>query len=515
MVICTYAGAQVSGIIMRSLGLPSLLGQLLFGLFLSLFLSSPLPLSLTSPLKSLSLTVLLIRAGISINISNLLPEFYLTLGLSFLPFVIEAGVVAGFSWFLLNEASAFMIGALISDVSPAVTTPIFLSMLPPPSSPLHPPLKRFTSVLLASSNLNSVVSIHCFYIAFEVTFHTGSALVRGIIGVAESIIGPVMGMVAGWGITKLGGERGGIVSGSLMGMSATFLVAGMEFKLSGAGALAALFTAISVFNPLPWRSLPTPLPSNVTKIPLSTSFSSTWGQPASVHRSDSPPPPSIPSLNTEVSLIYRKLWENVFEALLFGLLGAEIDFTKIDQRTVLVGTAIIACGLVFRFGATYLCCRSIGGYCYKRSLFVATCWMPKATVQAALCTIALDFVRSDAWWKLESKGHPHYSETEMNAYRVKWEGRATDVLNVGVLSIILTAPICAYIIPKLVRPLVEEPLLLKLKETETVRQRNSFGTQGQAQVNTSIDGSQTWVETPTKSSGMSYDMEEIKRVKSV
>ena len=56
----------------------------------------------------------------------------------------------------------------------------------------------------------------------------------------------------------------------------------------------------------------------------------------------------------------------------------------------------------------------------------------------------------------------------MNAYRVKWEGRATDVLNVGVLSIILTAPICAYIIPKLVRPLVEEPLLLKLKE---VRER--------------------------------------------
>ncbi|GMH52741.1 hypothetical protein TrST_g13546 [Triparma strigata] len=301
MVICTYAGAQVSGIIMRSLSLPSLLGQLLFGLFLSLFLSSPLPLSITSPLKSLSLTVLLIRAGISINISNLLPEFYLTLGLSFLPFVIEAGVVAGFSWFLLNQGNG----------------------------------------------------------------------------------------------------------------------------------------------------------------------------------------------------------------------GAEIDFTKIDQRTVLVGTAIIACGLVFRFGATYLCCRSIGGYCYKRSLFVATCWMPKATVQAALCTIALDFVRSDAWWKLESKGHPHYSETEMNAYRVKWEGRATDVLNVGVLSIILTAPICAYIIPKLVRPLVEEPLLLKLKEAGTVRQRNSFGTQGQAQVYTSIDGSQTWVETPTKLSGMSYDMEEIKRVKSV
>jgi len=428
-----------------------------------------------------------------------------------------------------------MIGALVSDVSPAVTTPIFLSMLMRYGSDpqIGDSVKRMTSVLLASSNINSVVAIHSFYIAFEVTFHTGSPLVRGMIGFAEAVIGPVLGLLAGWFVAKLGGDKPIYIATTLMLVSTCFLLLGSELRLSGGGALAALSTAVAVFNPLPWRHRPgaqnLPTPNDTILGEQSRTFSRTFSgaSSSSISISDAKDssiqcPYDSQYMNDAIAGIYRFAWDNGFEACLFGLLGCEIDLSKITSNALFCSTAIIISGLVVRFIVTFFCCRVMGGWNWQNSLFVATCWIPKATVQAALCTIALDFVRSEAWWDLEKEGHPGYSEAQFLEYREKWEGRATDVLNVGVLSIVLTAPICAFIIPKLIEPLVEEPFRKKAKEAEILRQRNNMNTNtsmsmnmAEVQVGVGVTlgiglGGNTWNASPSKE-----EMEEIKRVKSV
>lgn len=69
-------------------------------------------------------------------------------------------------------------------------------------------------------------------------------------------------------------------------------------------------------------------------------------------------------------------------------------------------------------------------------MFTCITWCPKATVQAALSTVALDYVRlSDNRNEFDDAGGDTDYDTS--------EDRATIVLTVAVLSIILTAPFFA------------------------------------------------------------------------
>ena len=64
--------------------------------------------------------------------------------------------------------------------------------------------------------------------------------------------------------------------------------------------------------------------------------------------------------------------------------------------------------------------------------------MPKATVQAALSTVAIDYVQE------KHKGDEEMAE------------KAVEILNIGVMCILLTAPTFAIIIPRVTHLLIEE-----------------------------------------------------------
>ncbi|KAI4889762.1 hypothetical protein NFI96_019377, partial [Prochilodus magdalenae] len=125
-----------------------------------------------------------------------------------------------------------------------------------------------------------------------------------------------------------------------------------------------------------------------------------------------------------VEEVVDKAWD-VFQPLLFGLIGAEITISALDPRTVGLGLAALSIALTVRIFFTYLMVLC-AGFNLKEKLFIALAWMPKATVQAAIGSTALDMARSK-------------QEEQMQQYGM-------DVLTVAVLSILITAPIGALLI---------------------------------------------------------------------
>uniref|UniRef100_A0A3P8VH41 Cation/H+ exchanger transmembrane domain-containing protein n=1 Tax=Cynoglossus semilaevis TaxID=244447 RepID=A0A3P8VH41_CYNSE len=117
-------------------------------------------------------------------------------------------------------------------------------------------------------------------------------------------------------------------------------------------------------------------------------------------------------------------WD-VFQPLLFGLIGAEIRVSELEGHTVGLGIASLLIALLVRVSFTFVCVLC-AGFNLKEKLFIAIAWMPKATVQAAIGSTALDMART--------KDSP-----ELQVYGMK-------VLTVAVLSILLTAPVGAIII---------------------------------------------------------------------
>mmetsp|Transcript_7230 Transcript_7230/g.12151 ORF Transcript_7230/g.12151 Transcript_7230/m.12151 type:complete len:358 (-) Transcript_7230:722-1795(-) len=129
-----------------------------------------------------------------------------------------------------------------------------------------------------------------------------------------------------------------------------------------------------------------------------------------------------------VSDLYKKLWAYAQPAL-FMLIGAEVFVRKISASSILTAAIILALAMPVRFLVTYLSVSTSAVLTIKERLFVCLAWMPKATVQAALGSVVLDYAR------------------ELN---IEDDGVIDDTLDVGeviltlaVLSILITAPIGA------------------------------------------------------------------------
>ncbi|MGH0151108.1 UNVERIFIED_CONTAM: hypothetical protein FKN15_059714 [Acipenser sinensis] len=126
-------------------------------------------------------------------------------------------------------------------------------------------------------------------------------------------------------------------------------------------------------------------------------------------------------------------WD-IFQPLLFGLIGAEISVTSLNPSTVGLGVATLSIALVIRIVFTFVMVL-FAGFNVKEKLFVSLAWVPKATVQAAIGSVALDTAREKQNVLLEKYG--------------------MDVLTVAFLAILITAPMGALIIglagPRLLR----------------------------------------------------------------
>ncbi|KAI1238508.1 hypothetical protein IHE44_0013242 [Lamprotornis superbus] len=115
----------------------------------------------------------------------------------------------------------------------------------------------------------------------------------------------------------------------------------------------------------------------------------------------------------------------VFGSIYFGFPGSGGLCTLVLAFVAGLCVAILGIALVVRIVATFLMV-SFAGFNFKEKVFVSLAWIPKATVQAAIGSLALDTARRHQDEQLEKYG--------------------MDVLTVAFLAILITAPIGALVI---------------------------------------------------------------------
>jgi len=369
------------------------------------------------------------------------------------------------SYFLLSPSTGIMCGCLIADVSPAVTTPILINLKD--SFPSVPYVTSLTSSLLAASNLNSVVAIQVFFTVFSFTFHSKPANVGFVIG--QTLVNVIGGTLIGFLIGRFVGStlpRNPSLSGPLLFTLGVSIMVGLKaFDFAGAGALATLSAAVGVSNP-------------------SASMVRNRGR-------------EYAKVSKDLGNFFSLVWNNGLEASLFVLLGSSFNYRTMTARTLIVGAGIVAVGVVARFAATYGT-SVMGGWNRRNSLFISFCWLPKATVQAALSTVVLEHISSPSWVAYEREGHPEYTEQDLEDYLQVWLYRANELLNVAVVSILLTAPLGAWGLAKLVEILIVPGATKdqgKLQDLVLVETMDNIELEAQRLCNLK---SATWAYTPTK-----------------
>ena len=130
------------------------------------------------------------------------------------------------------------------------------------------------------------------------------------------------------------------------------------------------------------------------------------------------------------------VWSLICQPLLFGVIGSALDFGIIPGETIPKSMLVCFLGLCFRLPMAFF--STYGkGLEHKERAFVALSWIPKATVQAALCAVPLQKIK-DA---LEKEHCTTASPPVCDEYYEKWEKWGYDVLTTAVLSILMTAPL--------------------------------------------------------------------------
>ena len=377
-----FAGAAVLGRLVPYAGLPPLLGMLLAGLLLRNVpgdLIAGFSDDWASLLKAAALSVILLRAGLGLSLPALRAMGGPTLRLAFGPVLFEAGLIGLLAMALLDlpAAWAFLLGFTLSAVSPAVVVPSLLKL----QRGGYGVAKGIPTMVLAAASLDDVVAISGFGAFLGIAFAEGSLLLNILRGPIELVAGLVLGAILGIIAIPVrhapAGWRCVVVSG--LGMAAT--LGGRKFEVTGTGALATVVFGFIVRQ--------------------------TWGE----------------QRVQIVSSTLRSVWVYGAEIILFSLIGAAVDLDVVQADVVGKGILMLAISIVLRAGVTVACVLGTP-LNWRERLFMAFAWLPKATVQAALGSIALDTARD------RNEG-PTAIE------------RGETILTLAVLVILITAPIGA------------------------------------------------------------------------
>ena len=339
----------------RRLGLPTIIGMLLIGVALgpwALNLLDPSILGVSADLRQMALIIILLKAGLSLDLADLKKVGRSAVLMAFLPASCEI-----LAFFLLAPAllgvtriEALVMGAVLGAVSPAVVVPRMVRLM----ETGYGVDKSIPQLIMAGASCDDVYVIVLFSTFVGMAQGQGANL-AGLAGVPVSIaLGVALGALTGWGLGRWFGRaraRGRGVRGSvkviiLLGIS--FLLVAIESWLQGRVPLSGLLAVISMACALRMTSDP----------PVSARLSEKFG----------------------------KLWLAA-EVVLFVLVGAAVD-VRYTLSAGLAALAMILAALVFRAAGVWLCLLG-SPLCAKERLFCVIAYLPKATVQAAIGAVPL------------------------------------------------------------------------------------------------------------------------------
>eukprot|EP00038_Savillea_parva_P015960 m.15451 g.15451 ORF g.15451 m.15451 type:complete len:617 (+) comp3266_c0_seq1:64-1914(+) len=483
--------STVAASALDALQLPALCGPLLVGVLLgNVGMLDAVTPEVRRILKGASVALIMLRAGLSLNLRTLMKSGRLTLLLASVPCLVETAAAATASLLLFDVMVlpwAVMLGFALSDVSPAVTVPLLTDL----KNRMFGTEQGIPTVLLAAGSLNSVLCIVCFEISMQFAVASDGASVPETIGrgVGGLFAGVLVGGLAGTATRGLiaAVPRGGLLaSGTRQGMAlllaAFVLYFGFGIKgvnLGGAGTMACVAVGaafahtrrqgnhahhddmqvvivdeddndnIGEVNSTDARIINRVNDNRGPRISLDFKAPSPLDyKPVSGPEADQTDNDDNNNNNSnhdaEISAqdALKYMWETVGQMFLFGLLGGALELKRIPPPVLGKAVALILLALPFRLVATYYTA-ALSKWSFKERLFTAVSYLPKATVQAALSTVALQYV----------EGHEaDYDSTD--AYTRDLD-RSMLILAAATLSIIITAPAGAVAIgwsgPRLLR----------------------------------------------------------------
>lgn len=408
----TVLGSSVIvGFLAEAIKLPPLLGMILAGLVLRNVRVQPFSNELPSPyyvfVRSIGLMVILLRSGLELDMSVLQNDGWkAVLSLTCFPAILEA-IVSGFCAYALLKIPLMFgmtLGFILSAVSPAVVVSGMLLL----QEGGYGVKKGIPSLVIAAASFDDILAISGFSIFVDFAFQEeNSSFIENIMhGPSTIVFGLLLGCFGGiiLSIEQVWNQSWKLAIALLVcGFSFTFGMSKLHF--AGSGMLACLVMGIVYRSRL------------VTQY-LSKDSTDVCMESKTKHASD-------------IALKLAVLWDSFFEPLLFGVIGHALHFDNSFETIydIMPPILVVLCGLTCRLMMAYIATKSKVGLTTNERLFISLVWIPKATVQAALCSLPLDLARNKN--SVDSTDFVKWSEI---------------IMKTSILSILITAPVGSMVV---------------------------------------------------------------------
>lgn len=348
------AGLAMAAICQR-LKLPRIIGMLITGIVLGpnlLDFLDPSIISISADLRQIALIIILLKAGFSLNLSDLKKVGRSAIMMSFVPASFEILAFFLFAPHILRitRIEAAIMGAVLGAVSPAVVVPRMVQLM----DMKYGTNKSIPQLIITGASCDDIFVIVLFT-TFIGMAQGNSANIFDFINIPISIIlGILLGAVFGWLLSlffETAYAHRHCVRNStkvIIVLGISFLFMAIENRLQVYVSVSGLLAVVSMACILNMKS---------------TAF-----------------------VSKRLSEKFGKLWIAA-EVILFVLVGAAVDI----QYTMEAGFAafgMILLALAFRAVGVSICllCTSLS---LKERLFCIIAYLPKATVQAAIGSVPL------------------------------------------------------------------------------------------------------------------------------
>lgn len=341
--------------ICKKVKLPRIIGMLVTGIILGPYVLDfldPSILSISSELRKIALIIILLKAGLSLNLADLKKVGRPAVLMSFVPasfeilgYVLFAPLVLG-----INHTEAAVMGAVLGVVSPAIVVPRMVEL----NEKKYGTSKSIPQLILAGASCDDVFVIVLFT-AFTGMAQGGSVSALDFLNIPVSIVlGVALGVLTGFLLAlffETAFAHNNMIRNStkvIIILGVSFLLVAIESRLEGIVSVSGLLAVISMACVIKQKS--------------------------------------TESVSKRLSEKFGKLWIAA-EVILFVLVGAAVDI----RYTLVAGLSAI--GMIF----IALAFRSVGVWIcmletklnFKERIFCMIAYLPKATVQAAVGSVPL------------------------------------------------------------------------------------------------------------------------------
>ena len=341
--------------IVQQFKLPRIIGMLITGIVVGPYVLDwldPSILSISADLRQMALIIILLKAGLSLNLSDLKKVGRPAVMMSFVPasFEILGYVLLAPRLLGVTVMEAAVMGAVLGAVSPAVVVPRMVNLM----ETGYGTKQGIPQMILAGASCDDIFVIVLFT-TFTGMAQGGTPKVMDFANIPISIVlGVALGAGVGWLLSSFFetayAHRHCVRNSTkvIVVLGVSFTLMAVETWLEGVVSVSGLLAVVSM--------------ACVVKIKSPTSVSQ------------------------RLSEKFGKLWIAA-EVLLFVLVGAAVDV----RYTLGAGGAavlMIACALLFRAVGVCLCVAGTK-LTRKERLFCVIAYLPKATVQAAIGSVPL------------------------------------------------------------------------------------------------------------------------------